>query len=406
MPRGPSSPDLPTGSWSGLRWRLATLAGVVVLLAGAVQGLVLLQLQPELTTTQVAPLALLSLAAAAGSAALLAWLVGRALRPLLRVRAAAAALASGQVPLPLALGETDGDVATLAGALDDLGVTLRALLGDLRASGLELGDASGALLRGATARGASSADQAQAMRRASANAESLVEVTRHAAREAESVIDMTHRAETLSGEGLAAVEQAVRSSGALGEQVRRIAATMSDLSERTLQVGEIVTTVKELAEQSNLLAFNASIEAAKSGEHGRGFAAVAMEMRNLAEQSRQAAVQVRSILGEIQKHAREAALATEEGSARAALATGRSRSAGQAIEGLAAVIRDSAGTARAIADRTRQQAATAADLVAALAELSAATRAGVEDSTAQVDRATEVAAVASRLAALSGRFRS
>ena len=255
----------------------------------------------------------------------------------------------------IALGETDGDVATLAGALDDLGVTLRALLGDLRASGLELGDASGALLRGATARGASSGDQVQAMRRASANAESLVEVTRHAAREAESVIDMTHRAETLSGEGLAAVEQAVRSSGALGEQVRRIAATMSDLSERTLQVGEIVTTVKDLAEQSNLLAFNASIEAARSGEHGRGFAAVAMEMRNLAEQSRQAAVQVRSILGEIQKHAREAALATEEGSTRAALATGRSRSAGQAIEGLAVVIRDSAGTARAIADRTRER---------------------------------------------------
>ncbi len=406
MPRGPSSPDLPTGSWSGLRWRLATLAGVVVLLAGAIQGLALLQLQPALTTTQVAPLALLSLAAAAGSAALVAWLVGGALRPLLRVRAAVAALASGQVPPPLALGETDDDVATLAGALDDLGVTLRALLGDLRASGLKLGDASGALLRGATARGASSGDQAQAMRRASANAESLVEVTHHAAREAESVIDLTHRAETLSGEGLAAVEQAIRSSGALGEQVRRIAATMGDLSERTLQVGEIVTTVKDLAEQSNLLAFNASIEAAKSGEHGRGFAAVAMEMRNLAEQSRQAAVQVRSILGEIQKHVREAALATEEGSARAALATGRSRSAGQAIEGLAVVIRDSAGTARAIADRTRQQAATAADLVAALAELSEATRAGVEDSTAQVDRATEIAAVASRLATLSGRFRA
>jgi methyl-accepting chemotaxis protein len=181
---------------------------------------------------------------------------------------------------------------------------------------------------------------------------------------------------------------------------------MGDLSERTLQVGEIVTTVKDLAEQSNLLALNASIEAAKAGEHGRGFAAVAMEMRNLAEQSRQAAVQVRSILGEIQKYAREAALATEEGSARAALATGRSRSAGQAIEGLAVVIRESATTARAIADRTRQQAATAADLVAAIAELAEATRTGVEESAGVEGRATEIAAVASRLTALSGRFRS
>jgi methyl-accepting chemotaxis protein len=406
MPRGPSSSDPATGSWSGLRWRLATLCGVAVLLAGAVQGLVLLQLHPELSTSQVVSLAMISLAAAAGGSALVAWLAGDTLRPLLRVRAAAAAMASGQVPPPLDLGEADGDVATLAGALDDLGVTLRTLLEDLRTSGLRLGEASGGLRRRAVAQGATSGGQAQAMRRASANADSLVEVTLHAAREAASVIDMTHRAETLSGEGLAAVEQAVRSSGALGEQVRRIAATMGDLSERTLQVGEIVTTVKDLAEQSNLLAFNASIEAAKAGEHGRGFAAVAMEMRNLAEQSRQAAVQVRSILGEIQKYAREAALATEEGSARAALATGRSRSAGQAIEGLAAVIRESAGTARAIADRTRQQAATAADLVSAIAELSEATRTGAEDSAAQEDRATEVAAVASRLAALSGRFRS
>jgi methyl-accepting chemotaxis protein len=406
MLRPPAIPDLGTGSWSGLRWRLATLAGAVVMLAGAVQGVALLQLHPEITTGQLTTLALITLAAAAVGAAQVAWLAGSALRPLLRVRAAAVAMASGRVPPPLALGEADGDVATLAGGLDDLGVMLRDLLADLQASGLRLGEASGALLRGAATQEAASSGRAQAMRRAAANADTLVEVTREAAREAGSVIEMTHRAETLSGEGLAAVEQAVRTSGALGEQVRRIAATMGDLSERTLQVGEIVTTVKDLAEQSNLLALNASIEAAKAGEHGRGFAAVAMEMRNLAEQSRQAAVQVRSILGEIQKHAREAALATEEGSARAALATGRSRSAGQAIEGLAVVIRESAATARAIADRTRQQGATAADLVTAIAELSEATRSGVEETAALEGRATEIAAVASRLAALSGRFRS
>ena len=81
---------------------------------------------------------------------------------------------------------------------------------------------------------------------------------------------------------------------------------MSGLSERTLQVGEIIASVKDLAEQSNLLALNASIEASKAGEHGRGFAVVAMEMRNLAEQSRQAAVQIRAILQEIQRSARDA----------------------------------------------------------------------------------------------------
>ena len=402
MPPAPPA----TGSWAGLRWRLATLTVVMVLAAGAAQGLLLLQLHPDLTTSQLASLAGLTVGAAALSGALISGLAGALLRPLLQVRHAAEAMAAGQVPPPLDLADAEGEAAALAGGLDLLGATLRGLLYEVRLAALRLDEESGALLRGVARTGAADAGYAEAMRRATAHAAAIAEVTREADREAESVIAMTQRAESLSGEGLGAVEQAVRSAAALGEQVRRIAATMGDLSERTLHVGEIVTTVKDLAEQSNLLALNASIEAAKAGEHGLGFAAVAMEMRNLAEQSRQAAVQVRSILGEIQTHAGEAALATEEGSTRAALATGRSRSAGEAIEELALVIRESAGLARTVADRTRRQRAGAADLVATIAELSDATAAGGEDSRTLEVRAGAIAAVASRLSALSGRFRT
>ena len=405
MAPGPSVPGVRTGSWSGLRWRLATLTGLVVLGAGAVQGIALLQLLPDLSTRQLAGLAGISLAAATLGGGVVAWLAGALLHPLLLVRRAAAAMAAGRVPPPLDLGEAEGDMAAFARGFDELGATLRALLDEVSATATRLGEESSALHRGVAGHGAANAGRAEAMRRATVNAAAISEVTRDAASQAESVMVMTHRAEALSSEGLDAVEQAVRSAGALGEQVRRIAAAMGDLSERTLQVGEIVTTVKDLAEQSNLLALNASIEAAKAGDHGRGFAAVAMEMRNLAEQSRQAAVQVRSSLGEIQKHALEAALATEEGSARAALATGRSIGAQKAVEGLALVIRESAASARAIADRTRQQTATAAGLVASIAELSEATRAGAEDSTFLEARAGEIALVASRLTALAGRFR-
>jgi len=395
-----------SGSWSGFRWRLAGLAGAVLLGAGAVQGVILMQLHPEFTTGQLAGLAALALGAAVTGSALVAWLAGAMLRPLLQLRRAAEAMAAGRIPPPLAVDATGGDVVALASGLDDLGRTLRTLLEDLRSAATRLGEEGGALRHGLERHGAAAAGQSEAMGRATIHAAAISELTREGAREADAVIAMTQRAESLSGEGLAAVEQAVRSSGALGEQVRRIAATMGDLSERTLQVGEIVTSVKDLAEQSNLLALNASIEAAKAGEHGRGFAAVAMEMRNLAEQSRQAAVQVRSLLGEIQKYAREAALATEDGASRAALATGRTRSAGVAIEGLALVIRESAGSARASADRTRQQAAGAADLVAAIADLAETSRIGAEETASLESSAGEIAAVAGRLTALSGRFGS
>ena len=82
-------------------------------------------------------------------------------------------------------------------------------------------------------------------------------------------------------------------------------------------VGEIVETVNDLSEQSNLLAVNASIEAAKAGEQGRGFAVVASEVRTLAEQSKRATQQIRSILGDIQKATQTAVMSTEEGTKRA-----------------------------------------------------------------------------------------
>ena len=79
-------------------------------------------------------------------------------------------------------------------------------------------------------------------------------------------------------------------------------------------LGKSCSTVNDLAEQSNLLAVNASIEAAKAGEQGKGFAVVAQEVRNLAEQSKQATIQVRSILNDIQKATNAAVMVTEQGS--------------------------------------------------------------------------------------------
>jgi methyl-accepting chemotaxis protein len=405
---------MPTGSgpalddrhrpWAGLRWRFAVLVSAPLLATGAVQWIGLLLLHPEYTSRERLGLAATSLGAVLLGGALAFRIAGALLRPLSRIRQVAAALARGRVPARLDLSGGDRQVVALAREMDDLGLAIRGRRDDLRADVARLAKESSGLLAGLAGHRAAP-EPGETLRRADATAAGIADLARATAGEAESVMAVNQRAEELSGQGSSAVEQAIHSAGALGEQVRRIAATVRDLSEQTLQVGEIVATVEDLAEQSNLLALNASIEAAKAGERGRGFAAVAMEMRNLAEQSRQAAVQVRSILGEIQQHAGEAALATEEGSSRAALATGRACSAGEAIEGLAEVIRGSAGSARAIADRARQQAAGAAELVAAIAALGAASRQRAEESAVLEARAAGIAALAGRLTATAESFR-
>jgi len=84
------------------------------------------------------------------------------------------------------------------------------------------------------------------------------------------------------------------------------------LSEQIQAIGEIITVVTDLAQQSNLLAVNAAIEASKAGEHGKGFAVVAQEIKSLADQSKQATEQVRKILGDIQKATGKSVLAAEQ----------------------------------------------------------------------------------------------
>ncbi|HVI92987.1 MAG TPA: methyl-accepting chemotaxis protein, partial [Anaeromyxobacter sp.] len=231
------------------------------------------------------------------------------------------------------------------------------------------------------------------------------QTSKQATQHADSVIEMTKRSDDLSQEGLQTVEEAVKASASLGEQVNKIAASMTGLSDRTLQVGEIISSVKDLAEQSNLLALNASIEASKAGDHGRGFAVVAMEMRNLAEQSKQAAVQIRAILQEIQRSARDAAEATDEGSKRASAAMGLARSAGEAIEGLAMVIRESAVAARQIANNTRQQTIGVDQMVTAIAELSQAINESAEGTRTIESGTAALSEISKQLAAAVQRYR-
>src|SRR6476469_7503410 len=97
------------------------------------------------------------------------------------------------------------------------------------------------------------------------------------------------------------------------DKVQIIAQTILDLSKQTQQIGEITSVVNNLAQQSKMLALNASIEAAKAGEAGKGFAVVATEVKNLAEQSEHSTAQVQKILEDIRHATEKAVMVTEEG---------------------------------------------------------------------------------------------
>jgi methyl-accepting chemotaxis protein len=108
------------------------------------------------------------------------------------------------------------------------------------------------------------------------------------------------------------VQDTNRTMTTIREQVEEVAGNVVALSEKTQAVGEIIATVNDIAERSNLLALNAAIEAAAAGEQGNRFSVVANEMKNLADQAKDSTVQVRTILGDIQKGINSSVLFTEE----------------------------------------------------------------------------------------------
>ncbi len=390
---------------AGLRVRIGALTAVAVLTASALQGLAFYGLHPDTHPDDLLRGVVVTLAGAAVGW-LLAWVAFRpTVRAVEELSTAASEVARGDLGARIPQFRRVGEVGILAASFASMVAGLRGTLGELRDATARLDHEASDILASVSRQAATSAQQATAINETSTTASEIAQTAKQATEHADSVIQMTQRSEELSQEGLKVVEEAVESSAALGDQVKRIAATMADLSERTLQVGEIVATVKDLAEQSNLLALNASIEASKAGEHGRGFAVVAMEMRNLAEQSKAAAGQVRGILSEIQKGAREAALATDEGAKRSVRTVALSRSAGEAIEGLAMVIRESALAARQIANNTRQQTIGVEQMVAAISELSSTINESVEGARVVEQGATALTKVSRRLGETVRRYR-
>jgi methyl-accepting chemotaxis protein len=211
------------------------------------------------------------------------------------------------------------------------------------------------ILAATTQQIASATEQDAAVTQTMTTVEELRATVRQTADRAQGVAQNSRHSVEVSRNGQDAVSDSVNGMKLIRERVESIAENILMLSERTMQIGEIIDTVNEIASQSKLLALNASIEAARAGEEGQGFAVVAMEVRQLAEQSREATARVRDILNQIQQATNTAVMVTEEGSKGAESGVVLVERAGDSISDLTAMIEDASQAAIQIAASTNQQ---------------------------------------------------
>jgi hypothetical protein len=183
---------------------------------------------------------------------------------------------------------------------------------------------------------------------------------------ANSLNDSSQKAYEYAEKGLESSHQMIEAIQKIESHMMLISNTIQRLAEQNRSIGEITSTVSDIADQSNLLAVNAAIEAAKAGEHGRGFTVVAQEIRSLSEQSKKSTAQVREILNEIQKSVHEAVDVIRQGSETVNMGSKLVHTDRQIVELLTETVEQALEASIQIASSSQQQMAGMDQIVPAM----------------------------------------
>ena len=275
--------------------------------------------------------------------------------PLREISGVAERVASGDLTANMTLNPRADEVGILAQSFRRLVENLRGVMGEIVEGVNVLGSSASEILATTTQIATGAAETASAVSETTATVEEVRQTAQVASQKAKYVSESAQKAAQISQSGRQSVEAAIEAMNRIREQMASIAEGIVRLSDQSQAIAEILATVNDLAEQSNLLAVNAAIEAAKAGEQGKGFAVVAQEVKSLAEQSRQATAQVRAILGDIQKAINAAVLTTEQGSKVVEAGVQQSTQAGGAIRVLAESLAEATQAATQIAASSQQQ---------------------------------------------------
>jgi len=275
--------------------------------------------------------------------------------PLRELSRAAERVAASDLTVEVPKNNRADEVGSLMRAFGAMVESLRRTTRELNEGVGVLASSSSEILATTTQVASGAAETASAVSETTATVEEVKQAAGVSSQKAKYVSESAQKVAQVSQAGRKSVEDTIAGMQRIQEQMESVAESIVRLSEQGQAIGEIIAAVNDLSEQSNLLAVNAAIEAARAGEQGKGFAVVAQEIKSLAEQSKQATAQVRTILGDIQKATGAAVMATEQGAKAVEAGLKQSGEAGESIRLLAESVSEAAQAAMQIAASSQQQ---------------------------------------------------
>lgn len=344
------------------------------------------------------------------------------IRPIARLTRAAQTLAGGDLTLSLDVRTRD-EVGRLAEALGQTVSGLRDIVNKVNELASQVASASEELTAGAEQNTRAAEGIAASLQSISAGAAEQLQSVGETARVISAMTGELERISAATGQVTAAADSSAAEARAGSDSVGRVerqmesiestvvrlAETVRVLGQRSAQIGEIVDLITGVADQTNLLALNAAIEAARAGEQGRGFAVVADEVRKLAEESGAAAKKIAGLVAQIQSDSGQAARAMEEGTREARKGSEMVKLAGQAFGRIQSQVEDVSRQMHLVADGINQMTGGTGKIMKEMEDIDGATKASAQAaqevaaaSQEQTASMEEISASAGSLARMAG----